>query len=213
MLRKIVKSTFKILNTLLYRVEYIHSEKFPDHGPAIIVSNHQHTFDVAFIHCKMHPWVYWVSKKELTDKPFIGNLIRKMGVMPVDRSTKDMSVVKKIYENIKKNRVIGIFPQATRIKNKEMIGSVIPKTGAIRIALKTGVPIIPVGIKGDYKLFRKMQVIIGDPIQLNDLEKKFEGHEDPVFKMTETIMETVYALTGYEYKLKITRGGNPGNEI
>jgi 1-acyl-sn-glycerol-3-phosphate acyltransferase len=200
MLRRFVKVFFTIANRLLYRVEYIHPDKFPTAGPVIIASNHQHTFDVSVIHCKVKPWVYWVSKKELTDIPVLGRLIMKMGVMPVDRNRHDMSVARSMFENIKQDHVIGIFPQGTRIKNPDMIEKVIPKTGTVHFAIKAGIPIIPVGIKGTYKLFSKIQVHVGDPIDMKMLSDQFAG-EDKVYQQTIYVMKTIYSLAGYDYQM------------
>jgi 1-acyl-sn-glycerol-3-phosphate acyltransferase len=200
MLRRFVKRFFSILNRILYRVDYVHPEKFPTEGPVILVSNHQHTFDVSLIHCAVAPWVYWVAKKELTEVPILGKLVLKMGVMPVDRNKNDMSAARMMYENIQQKRVIGIFPQGTRIRNRAMMTRVPPKTGAVHFALRTGVPIIPIGIQGEYKLFGRIRVVVGDPIDRNYLTETFTG-EDRLFRQTVYVMETIYALAGIEYHL------------
>lgn len=200
MLRRFVKWFFTIANKILYRVEYIHPEKFPTSGPVIIAANHQHTFDVSVIHCAVRPWVYWVSKKELTDIPVLGGLILKMGVMPVDRNRHDMSVARSMFENIKSDHIIGIFPQGTRIRNSGMIETVVPKTGTVHFAVRAGIPIIPVGIKGTYKLFSRIQVNVGDPIEAKELSELFTG-DDKLHEQTIYVMKKIYALAGYDYKM------------
>lgn len=213
MLRKIIKNLFKFLNKILYRVEYINPEKFPTKGPAIIVANHQNSFDVSVIHCKVKPWVYWVAKKELTDNRFIGKIVSKMGVMPVDRDKMDMSVARSMYKNIIEENIIGIFPQATRVRNKEMINSVIPKTGAVHFALKTGVKIIPVGINGNYKLFSKIKVTVGDPIDMDILKEIYNEEENSLLLKTGYVMNKIYELAGYEYNMNLSPGKVYKNEI
>ncbi len=200
MLIKILRLIVTAINSILFRVEYINEEKLPFKGPAVIVSNHQHFFDVFLIHAKVKPWIYWVAKKELTEKPIIGRIVLKMGVIPVDRMKSDLSAARSMYDTIRKDRIIGIFPQGTRMKNKDMISHVIPKTGAVHFALRTGTPIIPIGIKGDYRLFRKMQVIAGDPLDPQMLKEAFKGNNSLV-RQSIFVMKKVYELTGMHYDL------------
>jgi len=200
MFRKIVKKFFTILNKILYRVEYINLDKLPNNGPAILASNHQHTFDVSVIHCASKPWVYWVAKKELTDTPFFGKLIAKMGVLPVDRKRHDLSVAKGMFDLIKRKEVIGIFPQGTRMKNSRDISETIPKVGAVHFALKTDTPIIPIGINGTYKLFSKIKVVVGDPIDFTQMPKNIQGDSD-MLKKGIYLMTKIYELVGIEYKI------------
>lgn len=208
MLRIIVKKIFTLLNIILYRVEYVGFDKFPQAGPAIIIANHQHTFDVSVIHCKVKPWISWVAKRELTDIPFIGRLILKMGVLSVDRSKKDLSVAKMMFEKIRSNEIIGIFPQGTRIIDNSFIGKIIPKTGAVHFAIRTRTPITPIGIKGDFKLFSKIKVVVGDPIKLYDETDSNKGNpkgqnDADLMEKTIYVMSKVYELIGIEYKLEV----------
>ncbi len=202
MLRAIVKIFFTIVNFIFYRVEYVNFDKFPLTGPAIIVSNHQHTFDVSVIHCKSKAWINWVAKKELTDIPILGKLILKMGVMPVDRTKNDLSVTKSMLEKIKKKELIGIFPQGTRIKSISHMNSVIPKTGAVHIAIRTKTPVIPVGVLSTFRLFSKVKVVVGDPIDFDAIPIS-ESAEDELLEKTIYVMKRVYELIGIDYNLKL----------
>ncbi|MHB1483139.1 MAG: lysophospholipid acyltransferase family protein [Saccharofermentanales bacterium] len=184
-----------MLNIIFYRVEYVDFDKFPKSGPAIIVANHQHTFDVSVIHCKVKPWINWVAKRELTDIPFIGRLILKMGVLSVDRSKKDLSVAKMMFQKLRNKEIIGIFPQGTRVKDESYIGKIIPKTGAVHFAIRTKTPITPIGIKGNFKLFSKIRVVVGDPIYFSD--------DTDLMQKTIFVMSKVYELIGIEYKLDL----------
>ncbi len=200
MLRAIVKTFFLILNKLFYRVEYVDFDKFPKQGPAIIVANHQHTFDVSVIHCKSKAWVYWVAKKELFDTPIIGRHVYRMGVLPVDRDKNDISVARSIMTKLKNNEIIGIFPQGTRMRSPEDIRRVVPKTGAIHIAIRTGTPVIPIGIAGTFKLFSKIKVVVGDPIDFSQVPDSKSDNDD-LMEKTIYVMTRIYALIGVKYQL------------
>jgi len=200
MLRKIARIFFIILNKILFRFEVINKEKLPLKGPAILIANHQHAFDISIIHCTSKPWVYWVAKKELVDAPVLGYFVKKMGVLPVDRNKNDLSVAKSIYEKIKANEVIGIFPQGTRMKSIEDISKTLPKTGAVHFALKTKVPVIPIGITPTFKLFGKVCVKVGDPVDFNNVPENTQGNNE-IMKMTIYMMKEIYKLADMDYKL------------
>lgn len=200
MLRRAARIFFIILNKVLFRFEVINKEKLPLKGPAIIVANHQHAFDISIIHCSSKPWIYWIAKKELVEIPVLGYFINKMGVIPVDRKKKDLSVAKSIYEKIKDNEVIGIFPQGTRMKNFEQISKTVPKTGAVHFALKTKIPVIPIGISPEFRLFGKVRVKVGDPVDFNNIPEDTQGN-DAGMKMTIHMMKEIYKLAGMDYKL------------
>jgi 1-acyl-sn-glycerol-3-phosphate acyltransferase len=200
MLRKIGKALFTFLNFILYRVEIVHREKLPDHGPAIIVSNHQHIFDVSVIHCSTRPWIYWVTKREIIETPIIGYLAKKMGVLPVDRHKNDLSVAKNIFRELKNKKIIGIFPQGTRIKSPEQVSKVVPKTGAVHFALKTNTPIIPIGLSSTFKLFSTIRVVVGDPIDFSCVPESTPG-KTLLMKQTIYMMSQIYHLVGIEYAI------------
>jgi 1-acyl-sn-glycerol-3-phosphate acyltransferase len=200
MFRLIVKKFFTFLNAILFRVEFINPEKLPLEGPAILVANHQNIFDISFIHCKTKPWVYWVGKRELVDIPIFGRLVLMMGVMPVDRKKSDLSVAKSLFANLKAGRVIGIFPQGTRVRGYENLDRVIPKTGAVHFSLKTKTPVIPIGVYGSFKLFSKMKVVVGDPIDFSKVEGDFHGNE-LLMKQTIFMMKKIYSLIDVEYNI------------
>ncbi len=201
MLRKFARLFFTILNKILFRFEVINKDKLPINGPAILIANHQHAFDISIIQCTSKPWVYWVAKKELVDKPVLGYFVKKMGVLPVDRNKNDLSVAKSIYEKIKAQEVIGIFPQGTRMKSIEDISKILPKSGAVHFALKTKVPVIPIGITPSFKLFGKVRVKVGDPIDFYNVPENTQGNNE-IMKMTIHMMKEIYKLVDMEYKLE-----------
>lgn len=197
-MRKTAKFIFKLLNNLLYRVEYINRDKLPLEGPAIIVSNHQHVFDIPLIHCATKPWVYWVAKKELIEKPVLGYFIKKMGALSVDREKSDLSVAKAMFVKIKERKVLGIFPEGTRVKSEDEKSNIIPKTGAVHFAIKTKTPVIPVCITGKYKLFAKIKVIVGDPLDFDEIPDDISGKTE-IMKKSVYMMKEIYKLGGIDY--------------
>ncbi len=191
-------------------MEYVDFDKFPIHGPAIIVANHQHTFDVSVIHCKLKAWVNWIAKKELFEIPLIGKHIYRMGVIPVDRRKSDLFTAKSMFQKIKNNEILGLFPQGTRMKRPDDFRRIPPKTGAVHIAVRTKTPIIPIGILGNFKWFTKIKVVMGDPIDFSMMPDYDPKNED-LMKMTIYVMTRIYALIGIEYRLDLADEKSKGS--
>jgi 1-acyl-sn-glycerol-3-phosphate acyltransferase len=105
----------------------------------------------------------------LFEKPLIGKFFKKIGAFPVDRDGKDMSALKTCVKILKDNEVLGIFPEGTRSKTGKL-GEF--KEGATTIATLSNKPIIPIKIEGNYKLFSKITLKIGEPIYPTKENKK-----------------------------------------
>ena len=84
-----------------------------------------------------------------------------------------------------------IFPEGTR---NGMAKGVKPKNGAVVMAIKAGVPIIPVGIIGNFKPFRKITMKIGKPIDYRSYKDKVKDKE-LMTKLTEELMKKIVKLT------------------
>ena len=91
---------------------------------------------------------------------------------------------------LKNNEVIAIFPEGTR-NGLEKNGKA--KNGAAYMAIKTGVPVIPVGIHGTFKPFSKVYIHYGEPIDL----KEYQG-QDKIDEATKLIMDRIVMLTKQE---------------
>ena len=83
-----------------------------------------------------------------------------------------------------------MFPEATR---QGMAKGVKPKDGAIKLAIKANVPIIPVGIQGNFKIFRKVKVNIGEPIYYSEYKDEINNRE-LVDELIEDLMKKIVVL-------------------
>jgi 1-acyl-sn-glycerol-3-phosphate acyltransferase len=153
--------------SLFYRIKTVHRERLPE-GPALICANHSAYSDIvllAFALGRKH-FLRFVAKIELMKLPLFGFLIKKAGVIGINRGNSDVGAVKSIIRALKDGHKIALFPEGTRLQ-EDVAGSV--KTGAIMIASKTGVPIVPVYIPRVKKLFSAVPVVIGQPYTLGKL--------------------------------------------
>lgn len=181
-----------IIFKLFFKVELVDIQKVPEKGPALFCANHNSLIDMFFLGYKLKAWIHWMAKDELFKNPVLASVLKKLGAFPIKRGTGDVGSIKSTYKLLDDNKIVGIFPQGTRVKpGKSDIYRV--KPGAAMIAINEGVPIIPAFIQGKYKLFGKIKVIYGDPFYLDaDKDKKYTNAE--LTEMSRDIIKRIYSL-------------------
>ncbi|MCR4435577.1 MAG: lysophospholipid acyltransferase family protein [Clostridiales bacterium] len=180
---------------LFYKVEVVNRENVPQKGGAVLCSNHVGVLDMFFIGYKLNRWIYYMAKEELFKIPVLRLLIRQLGAFPVKREKGDVESIKTALKLIGDGHIVGIFPEGTRTSKRKEGKMVKPKPGAALLAVKTGVPVIPVAIQGRYKLFSNVKVIFGEPIKL-DASESIKYTTAELTDYSRSIMEKIYALMG-----------------
>lgn len=170
-LYKVIRFIGRPILKLIYKPEVIGKDNIPNDGPLILAGNHTSVLDAALMVGIPNRIVHTLAKKELF-KTKLGNIFfTSMCCIPVDRTKKDKNATIKAEEVLKKGNVIGIFPEGTVNKTKDIL---LPfKYGAVSLAKKTNAFIVPFAITGKYKLFRKnIKIEYGKPykIESDDLE-------------------------------------------
>lgn len=139
---------------------------------AIFMANHTSASDIVVIFVALCRDVRFVAKRELFWIPFLGWSMWLAGFIPVDREKKDKAreAFDRIGKSLRKGISILVFPEGTRSRN----GKLLPfKKAGFLLAMRTGLPIVPVGISGaravlgaDGLLVRRgrIEVRVGDPI-------------------------------------------------
>ncbi len=199
--KRIIKRFLFIAVNLLYRVRYEGLEQIPDEGPLMVIANHTHLADVVAIHCVIdHQWVSWVGKKELFDIPFFGRFFYAMDGIPVNRDKADVATARGIIGAIRDRKIVGMFPQGTRVRYAEL-RKVRPRSGAAHFALKTNVPLLPVAVDGQFKLFHKVRIIFGPVFQLEKPPGRNKPDAAMLEEMSVMIMKRIFSLAGQSYDL------------
>ncbi|MFZ7133993.1 MAG: lysophospholipid acyltransferase family protein [Eubacteriales bacterium] len=162
--------------TVYYRYSIIGKENIPQEGGFIICSNHIHWADPVIIACKglKYP-IYFLGKIELFKNKFFSTVLKHLNVIPVKRGESDVHAIKNALRVLKSNKVLGIFPEGTRVKAGEEKK---PEGGMALLAIKSKVPILPIGIQGDYSFGSTIHLHIGEPIILSDYFDKRMNKED-----------------------------------
>jgi len=110
-----------------------------------------------------------MAKKELFKVPVVGAIIKWAGAFPVSRGTGDLGAIKAALSALKAGKAMAIFPEGTRVKGDQAHSA---KAGVALIAEKTGGPIVPVAIRGGYRLFSKIDIFIEEPIFVKSKDGK-----------------------------------------
>lgn len=161
-----------ILWSALVRIAVEGAERVPQDQPVVFMSNHESWLDIPVLLAAIPGQVRFLAKKSLFSIPFLGWAMRAMGFIPVDRENRRTAI--KSFEEaaarIRAGRSVLVFPEETRTTD----GSLLPfQRGGFLIALKSGLPIVPVGLDGPRRcmpkhnyLLRpgKITVRFGDPI-------------------------------------------------
>ena len=151
--------------TFFYPLEVYGKEKII-HKPCIICANHSHNVDPLLVAIAHGPedYIHFMAKEELLTVPYIGAQIIKLGSFGIDRkSSSSIGAIRTVMKYIRGGEKVMIFPEGTRVEEDGMAEA---KSGAVRMAAKLKVPVQPVYISRDKKLFRKVKLVIGDPIDI-----------------------------------------------
>lgn len=148
-------------------------EKLEKGRPYIFAANHQSQFDIFALQGYLDFDFRWLAKLELFKIPVFGQAMRMAGYIPVDRahSRKALKSLDEAARRIADGTSVIIFPEGTRSPD----GRLQPfKAGTMVLAIKAGVPVVPVGISGTHavlpkgKLFArsgKVEIRVGAPIE------------------------------------------------
>ncbi len=136
------------------KIEVSGTENIPFDTPAIYVSNHQSNFDIPIIYSGLPVTFNWLAKKELFQIPLFGHAMKRSGCIPIDRTNRrsTMHSISEAAQQIKNGSSVIIFPEGTRSPDGRLQEF---KKGALLIAAKAQVPVVPIAIHGSYQILPK----------------------------------------------------------
>ena len=180
----------------LYRLETHGVEHLPTEGGFVLAANHTSNFDPWPLGYPLWPkrQLYFMAKVELFN-PFLGPPLRAGGAFPVRRGEQDIEAMEAAVDLCRDGKIVAMFPEGTR-RSKGLVKkfSHRPRTGAARIALTAGVPLVPAAIVGTDSLARlaRLKVTYGQPVEVGDLAEM--PARDAARLATERLMKDVYEL-------------------
>ena len=187
---KIVQFMFRlILKISGVRCTVLGRENIPEDTAVLYIGNHRSYFDILIGYATVPGLTGFVAKKEMERYPSLRDWMRNVNCLFLDRENikEGLKTILKGIEQVKNGISVWIFPEGTRNEEGKLYELMPFKEGSLKIAEKSGCPVIPVAIAGTADIFEKhipfirpAQVIIqyGEPIYLKKLppeQKKFSG--------------------------------------
>lgn len=210
MIYKLCQLIVHLLYRFLFRYEALGMEHIPDTGAVLLCSNHLSNWDPPFVALPLKRRVRFMAKEELFKVPVLRQIIRYFGAFPVKRGASDKGAIRTALSILRNGQVMVIFPEGTRSKTGQLGEAY---TGSGFLALKEPCTVIPVAIIGPYRLFHKVKIVYGPPIQLDDLRQS-KANREAARLATERIMDGIRMLLEQKGpNSPLQRGRSLGNGV
>ena len=177
--RPVIGLALTLFKTMGWSISTSGTEHIPVEGPAVIATNHVGYLDFTFVGYAARErgrLVRFMAKQEVFEHPVAGPLMRGMKHIPADRYGRTELAIERSVDAVLAGEVVGMFPEGTISR------SFVPregKTGAARIAMKAGAPLIPGAVWGSQRILTKgrpknferridISVDFGPPVEYGD---------------------------------------------
>lgn len=220
-MQRAVLTLGKPVFSALWRIRTVGLDNIPASGPAIFAPNHTSVIDSFFLPAVLPRPICFVGKAEYLDDWKTRKLFPALGMIPIDRSGGDASTraLDTAAGLLEGGEFFGIYPEGTRSRTGFLHKG---HTGAARLSLRTGAPIIPVGILGTRAIqppdvpmprpFRPVEIRFGRPIYPAASETVSDTRMR-LRQITDEVMFEIRALTGQDYVNEYaTKGQQPATE-
>lgn len=202
---KVVRLVILVPCALLFRIRIRGRANVPSTGPYVLAPSHRSVMDIFFLPYVTSRRIRFMGKKEWWEKPLFAKAFTALGGFPVDRGTTDRAALKAALGALADGEPVAIYPEGTR-RSGPVLGEL--AEGVAYVALKAGVPIVPVGLGGteailpsgvSFPRFVRATVVIGEPIhvekatgavrrsQMSELTKELRDRLQPVFDEAEAL--------------------------
>jgi len=206
----VARALVKILVTLFTRLRVIGKENIPGEGPLLIVANHLNLADPPILGIIFGRKVVFMAKEELFRSWFCGYFMRGFGAFPVHRRRLDRNALHEATRVLKQGKGLVVFPEGSRSRSKRLQPGL---PGAAVVALRSRVPLLPVGISGTEKIkgvawiFRRPEITvnIGRPFQITSVNGRPTKEE--LIRLTDGIMGHIAGLLPPKYVGRYKRQG------
>ena len=169
-----------LLRIAMSPVTIVHADRLKQHPVAVYASNHLSFFDTPVLFAKLPFQFRILAKAPLWKIPFIGWYLNRSGQVPVDQTSARSAIASlgKAVKTLQSGMPMMVFPEGGRAWNGKMQKMV---SGAAYMAIKAGVPIVPITLVGTYELLpihvyvfrpRRLKMVIGEPIVTGGMSPK-----------------------------------------
>lgn len=186
----IIRALIRFFLFFVFRIKVVGKENMPRKGGVIVAINHRSNWDVVVAGAVSPRQLGYMAKAELFNNKLFGALIKALGAFPVQRGKGDIGAIKAALTRLRDGETVAMFPEGRRVKENEKVTA---KPGAVMIAHKAKVPVVPVKISGKYRFMSKLTVTFGKPVTYENLyEEKLTVEQ--LGSLANELMETLYNL-------------------
>lgn len=170
-----IQMLLRIVFTLRFRYRAQGMEWLPKSGGGLMLVNHQSNLDPLFVGLPLSRPVSFIARDTLFPIPFIGWVLRKTYVMPINRDAASSASIRGAVDRMQHGFFVGVFPEGTRTRDGKL-GEI--KPGFVAIAKRAKVPVYPVGISGGNEAMprgsiwlhrKRVSVVFGEPLSVEEV--------------------------------------------
>ena len=195
---ELLRYAARVIFFLTMRIHLRGRYNLPRRGPYIIAANHLSWTDIPLIPAFVPGKVVFMAKEESFHSK-VGWLVRFLGAFPVKRGEGDRQAIRAADEQLKKKKVFFIFPEGTRSKTRTLARG---HAGIGMIALRSGVPVVPVAIWGSENALKKfgaeVTISYGEPIHLKPKGNKITRED--IESATNEVMSRIAEMLPARYR-------------
>jgi 1-acyl-sn-glycerol-3-phosphate acyltransferase len=190
----------KLLARIFFRLRVVHRERMINHGPVILAANHQSFLDPPLAGSASNRGIYFLARRSLLDGWFLGWILPKLNVVPVDSdSGKDRTALKALIRILRAGEGTLVFPEGQRSPDGKLQPA---QPGLGLVIAKTLAPVVPIRVFGAYEAWPlqekwprpgRVTVVVGDPIYFTQADVGAGGKE-LYQRLSQRVMDAIAAL-------------------
>lgn len=190
MLYRLAQLLIRALRPIFGSLDVQGLENVPEDGPFVLIANHQSYLDPMLIQAIVWRPVHTMSKSTQFSDPITGRIVKALKGFPVRRFEVDPQAVRLALRYLEQGHGVGIYIEGERSWD----GRLQPlRRGTVRLILKAGVPVVPIGVSGTYDAWPRwdrrirrasMRIRVGRPLHFPRLDSRSarEAHLDEAYE-------------------------------
>ena len=190
----------KIIGRIFFRLRVVHRERMINHGPVILAANHQSYLDPPAAGSVSDRAIYFLARRSLLDGWFMGWILPKLNVIPVDSETgRDRTALKALIRILKAGQGTLVFPEGQRTPDGKLQPA---QPGLGLVIAKTLAPVVPMRIFGAYDAWPihkkwprpgRVTIVVGQPIYFTQADIE-SGGKEVYQRLSQRVMDAITAL-------------------
>ena len=190
----------KILGRIFFRLRVIHRERMLNNGPVILAANHQSFADPPLVGSVSNRGVYYLARRSLLNGWFMGWILPRLNVIPVDSETgRDRTALKALIRILRAGQATVVFPEGQRTPHGKLQPA---QPGLGLVIAKTLAPVVPMRIFGAYEAWPihetwprpgRITIVVGEPIYFTT-DDVADGGKEVYQRLSQRVMDAIAAL-------------------